>query len=1613
METAPTKQTTAIDDVSSSSIPTTPVAAVSTGKRNEPIEKNVITTIMDEEEKQDRIQRQRQQYESERQAYQSSKQISANTENHPPNKNGSWVDEITDWFRTYYYGDKIRNLLLFPSSGDETSSSSLLWFWGYGFVIVLVSLYSPLGRWMWIQILSFCKIILGTALGIGWGLGLAMHVYDHFERWEQRQQDGDWNANTTMEQPYPNNNKQIRSRSYSGTASGTRGSSALLLQQQQQQESTTKMMMNHVLEDEQTYESLMMSAGYLLSKKKKNHHRTNDKNKHGNLLSGGLLRGQVIVRNHPNDEEEEEDPYQYINTKEESGQRQRQLGFLRAQSSLQQFFPTLPQSVRDILGTCIEYIIRDFVAMWYYKADPGCIYADLENDNHTTTTTASSSSVPPNNNDQHNNNQKYPRRMMYTLATQRPIPFLDALYDSLAIVFGNLATRAEHVNVLELVLLRWVRVLAHTFKWYRTLRKNVQTRILAHERNTRNAIDTNHSTSTTTNVLQRSSQRLSILTKNAASGSSTTNTHAKENVVTGSNIKTKDDVATLKKIPVTEMAMTKEFLFAGKLHRAVTFGLDVPSFLFADANGMECGCPPPSKDTMARMSVEPPAATTSQPPESDDDHPNIPSTSTFSNLHRLTLEDKILEARLYETNLLTECETDYNRVIGYRMVRALVPRSEFGSNIVSTLLTEIMGGCVLTPIMSIFTPEYLNSWIIAGLSSSSENENLPDENKNDSNAVQNDDAKNPSTEIRTDSNASLKKNNTRGRLDADNNNNNKATTPVKSDSQISNIAPPDPQKSVVVTAAEIAQDRHARSYGTPAKNSIQATSSQPSQTNATSTKISFEPSVATTTATSSTPVEKSINYSSSQKYIATRDSALSTGESIVSLLAMALMELQRHVDLEHLRLQGENAENKDGVSSIDRHALETTQADVPVDWDSAECRAAILRLVLVIEAALTNGRCTYKHRNVGSTGDSDDEDNHGPLEESDMDIGAEESEKPVEVTLPEYESTTLTQILMELTSDIEAFEQKVAMENILMLQQGNNKYDDMIPDPYTPNSTEQSTLRTLIAAWLHTGQIFRTISVLMQAHATILAPYYHKTAFLRNQVDASGFIRQLKVLEGVGIMVDTMTVLASPRLEELNMDELYGQPKRSANTKEGKTETATRQEQSQTSSTMLLATSSVLAPQFSSTSATPRYLDFHRNESFAASLRSERERRLASWDRMVDGDSSEGLPVVHHRGSAEVNAAHKELHHIARIFYAGTNMIALRDAARRVSGDAGEATDSTTSTEISEEQVSLMTIETTCPRRRIEVPDDDSSFLLRAQPRPLNAVGVHRDQRNHDQSFKCFAATFEEPALNATSEHYTGGKFIRRCLIRYYPIDRTASVALQYDARKLDQRKSTNSVPETITLSQSSRSAPFLSAEFLKERHLCQRWIPKGTTRSQSILSSSVMEPTDFTSIPRTGKAIDFVYRMNFFERPMLDLGGKHFTVQDSSSLGAHRADASALELSDASLSAALLLLGIDEDREERQKGIEMGKDGYPVVWMKFSRKQDDSHVEVKPYRTSFIRAALMITAARQEAQLRVSEQVMDRFALSSTLTIDFFLVVPHQMRNEWLGKKRDEGINR
>lgn len=196
------------------------------------------------------------------------------------------------------------------------------------------------------------------------------------------------------------------------------------------------------------------------------------------------------------------------------------------------------------------------------------------------------------------------------------------------------------------------------------------------------------------------------------------------------------------------------------------------------------------------------------------------------------------------------------------------------------------------------------------------------------------------------------------------------------------------------------------------------------------------------------------------------------------------------------------------------------------------------------------------------------------------------------------------------------------------------------------------------------------------------------------------------------------------------------------------------------------------------------------------------------------------------------------------------------------------------------------------------------------------------------------------------------------------------------ESRKLDQRKPKQSVPDTISVGGTSRGSQFLSADFVRERHLCQKWNPRGTTRPQGLLSGSVntvMEPNDFAAAPRHGKALDFVYRMAFFEKPMIDLGGKHFTVQDSSIASSHRADASALEISDPILTAAVMLIGdgAPNSQDGGKTVVEVGKDGYPIVYVRQTSANDEGSSDVKPYRVSFVRAALLVADSKKEARIQ------------------------------------------
>ena len=407
------------------------------------------------------------------------------------------------------------------------------------------------------------------------------------------------------------------------------------------------------------------------------------------------------------------------------------------------------------------------------------------------------------------------------------------------------------------------------------------------------------------------------------------------------------------------------------------------------------------------------------------------------------------------------------------------------------------------------------------------------------------------------------------------------------------------------------------------------------------------------------------------------------GKVILRITAIALKDLEKHVNFEECRL------------------ARSKQQRIDVDWDDPECQSAVLRLVLVIEAVLLQGRCAYR-----KVVDHDQSDN-----------GFESGE---ERNKPPLVQASFLQLLMEMTSDMDEFEKHVEEQNAQEKLQLTD--EDSIFD-FEPESVDVSTLRTLISTWMHTGTLSRAVSLIIKGFKSVFAPFYDNDAFLSDQSNANSFSNQIKVLDGVDIMVETIAVLGSQGLDleaeahlvpgMISTDASQPQTNRAEHgTPKATRSVVLRSSFSARSKEDQVGTSHDLMGSFGS-AATRRYVDFHKNAAFASSLRSERDRRMRSWETLR---ADETIQIVHRKSASQDDIElHKELHNLSRIFYNGTNVMTIRDAARKNDNDNG--TSDKKSTEYEHEKVSLLTVEMVSNRRRIEVPDDDSSFLLRAQVR--------------------------------------------------------------------------------------------------------------------------------------------------------------------------------------------------------------------------------------------------------------------------------------------------------
>lgn len=940
------------------------------------------------------------------------------------------------------------------------------------FVAIIISM-APLRSVQFL--IHTVRTAMGVAIGVGLGLGLALHVYEQLQHWQQnnaRQQEQSLHSYSS----HPNQATPTKGIDRS-QSDGIRNKTSSLLRSH-----------SDILEDGTSYFSLMSLAGY---------HHNEEK----------VLRGQVV---------REDSKFWKRNYAFTDVVVDEQLG----PKTLTEEWPGLPTPVARELGRFVEHIIRDFIGGWYSRLDKGCLWSDEKEKrkqgigrdgtviptegglaSNSITSQATASTAPTSEDRMGSSNtgsstgakKGRTRKMVFSTLGYRRIPMMDQCYRVLCIAFGSLASRAEHVNILSLVLLKWTQVLAHTLKVYRQLRKVVEEK--------------------------------------------TGNTQP------------------------SEVEITREFLLAGKLHKAVTFGLDVPSLLFADPEGKECGT---GTDATADTAL------------------------------------RVLEERLFGTTLLKECELDYNRVVSSRLLRALLPKSDSASNVVMAMVVEIFSACVLQPVMNLWTPAFLNEIIVNSLS-----------------AKPGDDTTVPEPERATQ--------------------------------------PPSSQTSVALSE----QGAESSAAADVSYVATKARTDSASSVTSDLTRWGDETVTGGIEDEGAEPMQRQLEYK--------KTAGKGFGQCLVAITSLSLSRLKGFADFDALR----------------RNAMTTLEARAI--FEDSKCQDAVKLLVMIVEASLLEGRVVPRL----------------PPQSPDSSARAESS-------------GSISYILMELTSNMKAFRTKLSHQGQLVEENEESTGSPNVATiplvSFNPDQDEISTIRTLIATWLQTGQLVTALSLIKDATRSILKPFFRPTAFLLS-AESIVFVKQFSVLSGIGVIVETMGVLSSPKLQvEMAYVQLF-QPSNDDGGLQDAGIQSTASSRPGTEDNLTILSSDLMTHTFGNT-VTPRHLDFHKNGAFATSLREERDRRIRSW---ASQPSDETLQVIVHKGASRPDLdLQNELHGLARIFYNSTNILSIRDAAKKSEEQKPNSShDGTTESG----KVSLITVETVSARRKLEVPDDDSSFLLRAQVR--------------------------------------------------------------------------------------------------------------------------------------------------------------------------------------------------------------------------------------------------------------------------------------------------------
>ena len=495
------------------------------------------------------------------------------------------------------------------------------------------------------QVYYLTMRIAGTTIGVGLGLGLAFHIRELLDQASYKSGVEDGTGNDGSNSNIRNEKKQgpLRLHSKSLKTPFQYHPNSIQRSNSSSNDSVNNDSGGHF---SSSYHALMATAGYSIPKITPQRgqiiRNTNEVDTFINQFSTIIPKRESMYSfpkpiKHLDQGVENEDASGAGtgNDKEDdnnSSNSESDTNHGKGQQTFSRMWPNLPKEVQRELGTVIDFIVRDYITCWYGYVDSGVRYEDpkmikkrldnpeKDNENNETNPREEKEQEERKENSEDSSSSKQTAMVLSTAAI-RTIPFLEILYTSLTAVLGNLSTYVgENVNISELVLVKLVHILKVNIKTYRDIRKIV----LEKKR-------------------PKHKKRFSMDTAGVGTSDSTTaisNTNDMDGGgggsggVSGISPPFMGLMARSKFEPVSEIEMLKEYLVQGKLHQAITFGLDVPSLLFGDTKGEECTLPDDYQDVMTDLS-------------SNETDPNGSGSNSNNPESQRRIVDELLKRRLF------------------------------------------------------------------------------------------------------------------------------------------------------------------------------------------------------------------------------------------------------------------------------------------------------------------------------------------------------------------------------------------------------------------------------------------------------------------------------------------------------------------------------------------------------------------------------------------------------------------------------------------------------------------------------------------------------------------------------------------------------------------------------------------------------------------------------------------------------------------------------------------------------------------------------------------------------------------------------------------------------